>query len=384
VTAAPASTNADCMLAGRRMVLATETRVGTTGEGLANGFRADGWCVHQIDPRQFFPNPRTPVRRLVTRLMRTSDISAYNSAIVEAVEQLRPQAFVTVKGVNIQPETLLRIGRMGAVTVNYYPDRDFDHLGLQIATLSLYHAFFTTKSYQLPFLQKLRGATRTSFLHHGYCDLVHIPHFATIEDHDYFADITYVGNYSPYKEQWLRTIAHRLSGIRLRIVGSRWDYARDPAVKNAAIGHVLSGDFCAPVIQLSKINVAVHGDRNKVEGWQDLVSTRTFEIPACKGFMLHIDNREVRELFERGREIDTFADENELIEKIVYYLARPELRHEMIERAYARGVPAYGYKARAAALSRHIDGLLGTRTIIPPNAPAAEESVAVLSAPELL
>ena len=32
--------------------------------------------------------------------------------------------------------------------------------------------------------------------------------------------------------------------------------------------------------------------------WKDLVSTRTFEIPACKGFMLHVDNSEVREFFE--------------------------------------------------------------------------------------
>jgi spore maturation protein CgeB len=73
--------------------------------------------------------------------------------------------------------------------------------------------------------------------------------------------------------------------------------------------------------------------------------------------MLHIDNHEVRELFEPGREIDVFASEDELIEKITHYLGRPELRREMIERAYARCVPAYGYNARAVLISRVIASL---------------------------
>ncbi len=67
------------------------------------------------------------------------------------------------------------------------------------------------------------------------------------------------------------------------------------------------------------------------ESWEDLVSTRTFDIPTCKGFMLHIDNPEVRELFEPGREIDLFASEDALIAKIEHYLARAMLRGEMIE-----------------------------------------------------
>jgi spore maturation protein CgeB len=77
--------------------------------------------------------------------------------------------------------------------------------------------------------------------------------------------------------------------------------------------------------------------------------------------MLHIDNAEVRSMFEPGREIDVFANVDEMIDKIAYYLARPVLRREMIDRAYARCVPAYGYDARAELISRKILSLLETR-----------------------
>jgi spore maturation protein CgeB len=133
-------------------------------------------------------------------------------------------------------------------------------------------------------------------------------------------------------------------------------------LKRCALGHVLTGDFYAHALQHSRINVAIHGGPAGLFGWQDLVSTRTFEIPACKGFMLHIDNAEVRCLFKPGGEIDVFANEDELIEKIDYYLARATLRCAMIERAYRRCVPAYGYDARAEVISRRVMALLESRT----------------------
>jgi spore maturation protein CgeB len=80
------------------------------------------------------------------------------------------------------------------------------------------------------------------------------------------------------------------------------------------------------------------------------VSIRTFEIPACKGFMLHIDNDEIRTVYDVGREIDVFATPAELAKKIEYYLANPSKRGAMVESAYTRCVPAYSYRSRAEAI----------------------------------
>jgi glycosyltransferase involved in cell wall biosynthesis len=346
---------------GKRMVLATEFRFGTTGDGIAHGLRAQGWDIFEIDPRHYFVQSGPLFNKIASRLTRRSSVHVYNEAILQAIKQAEAQAFLTLKGADLHPRTLRRLSEQGVISLNYYPDYHFHHNDLDASTFGHYDIFITTKSFQLEYLQKVLGPERISLVHHGYCDLAHVPRTPTVDETDYVSDLTYVGNYSPYKEEWLRPIVHQFPELQFRIVGSRWDLARDRELRRRVLGYVLSGDFYARIVQHSRVNIALHAGPSTSEGWQDLVSTRTFEIPACKGFMLHIDNAEVRSMFEPGREIDVFANVDEMIDKIAYYLARPVLRREMIDRAYARCVPAYGYDARAELISRKILSLLETR-----------------------
>jgi hypothetical protein len=358
---APMAPKLEDMVTGRRAIIAAEFWHGSTGAALAHGLRKCDWQVHEIDARLFFLEPHSTLTKVVSRLAHWPGIRAYNAAVLAAVDRARPQVFLTVKGAWLQADTLRRLAERGVLCFNYYPDFHFEHQGLDRATLRLFDLVLTTKSFQVEYLQRLIGADRVAMLHHGYSDLIHLPRSSALQERDYFADVTYVGNYSAYKEKWLTAIARRLRQARLCIIGSRWDFAHDDLLKRCTLGHVLTGDFHARAIQHSRINVAIHGGPTGPCGWQDLVSTRTFEIPACKGFMLHIDNAEVRCLFKPGREIGVFASEDELIEKIEHYLARAMLRCEMIERAYQRCVPAYGYDARAEVISRRMTALLESR-----------------------
>lgn len=120
----------------------------------------------------------------------------------------------------------------------------------------------------------------------------------------------------------------------------------------------VTGDLMAELIQSSRVNVAIHLGPAP-DGSRDKVSTRTFEIPACKGFMLHEDNAEIRSLFEPGTEIDVFDTPEALYAKVEHYLARPDRRAEMIERAYRRAVPAYSYYERAEELMAIVTRELG-------------------------
>ena len=115
----------------------------------------------------------------------------------------------------------------------------------------------------------------------------------------------------------------------------------------------------ADLVQRSRINVAVNGRPSDPRGWFDCVSTRTFEIPACKGFMLHEDNEEVRGLYEAEREIGVFEGAEQLCEKVEFYLERPAVRAEILERGHLRAVPSYSYYERAreiAAIAANLDG----------------------------
>jgi spore maturation protein CgeB len=163
----------------------------------------------------------------------------------------------------------------------------------------------------------------------------------------------FIGNHSPHKFDWMLDLRQRQPERRFGIIGPHWrELAKGTVLERCVIADEALGVAYAKFIQKGRINVAVHSGRVPGSGdWEDLVSTRTFEIPAAKGFMLHIDNEEVRGLFDPGSEIGVFSSGAELSNQVDFYLARPELRAKMIEQAYRRCVPAYSYDARAQQMT---------------------------------
>ena len=343
-----------------RILVAAELWFGATGAGLTQGFRGLGWDVVEVDPREHFIMGRSRSLRIASRLLKSQCSHSYNQSIRNAAETFRPAAFVAVKGNYIDVETLRLLRSLGVVTAIYYPDFHFDHPGLDQRSFAEYDLFFTTKSFQLDYLRERLGEDRVQLVHHGYAPLVHRPRKERMEEADYIADVLYVGNYSPYKQAWLAGISRALPDIRLMIVGNGWSGPAARFAPNATVvGHHVLGDSFARLLQSARINIAVHFGPTGPNEWEDLVSIRTFEIPACKSLMLHVDNPEVRSLFDVGTEIDVFSTPEELAGKIRYYLDNPDRRAAMIEAAYRRCVPHYSYDMRAKEILAGIDALRG-------------------------
>ncbi len=344
------------------MVFAGEFWDGASGAGLAAGFRQAGWAVQEVERNHFaFPKLKNIVGRLASRLLRKEATRAYREALVRACAELNPDIFLTIKGTDLDLETLHRIRAMGIPMVMFYPDYHFGYAQVTVDTFAQYDLFITTKSFQMDHLSEMLGPERVALVPHGYVDGTHAPVFDNREEAETF-DVLYAGNHSPSKQDWLEALARSVPEASIALVGNRWEQAgRSGPLKRATLlGEKLAVGY-AQAIQSGKINIALHMGA-AANGWADLVSTRTFEIPACKGFMLHIDNAEVHEFFEAGSEIDTFATADELCDKVRHYLDRPDLRAAMIERAFARCVPAYGYAARA----RQIAELLRSRLSVGP------------------
>ncbi|HET6513543.1 MAG TPA: glycosyltransferase [Thermodesulfovibrionales bacterium] len=234
--------------------------------------------------------------------------------------------------------------------VNYFPDCRMSYPGFDESILCGYDRIFTTKSFHVDYLKDRLGPDKVQFLHHGYMTGVHAP--PDLSAPLFNTDILYIGNHSLEKESWLFSVKRRFPRLRIKIFGNRWQNAHCSTILGESVtgGPVYGRDYAA-AIHSAKINLGIHMGITDSSGWYDRVSTRTFEIPACKGFMLHVDNEEVRQLFVPGVEIDVFKNIEELFEKIEYYLVRDDIRREMVERAYNRCVPAYSYDARARVIA---------------------------------
>jgi glycosyltransferase involved in cell wall biosynthesis len=335
-------------------VLAGELWTGSTELGLARGLRRAGWAVHEVDrARHQVQLGNSRVARAVRRMLgRGAAIAGYRADVLDAVATIRPDVFLVIKGADLDAATLARIRALGARTAVFYPDVHFDFEGVCQDAFRQYEYFITTKTFQLDYLRARLPQTIVEHLHHGYCDEVHRPYLADVQESEYVADLAYCGNHNAYKQRWLEALAMRLPNLRLHILGHHWQRAiQGTVLARCSVERGCVGYGYARTIQLSRINLAIHGGPAGSQGWADLVSTRTFEIPACGGFMLHVDSPEVRALYEPGKEIDVFGDVDELAARVEHYLQRPDTRAQMRHAAYRRCVPGYGYAARAAQLA---------------------------------
>lgn len=339
-----------------RMVFSGEFWRGSTGFGLAEGFRKLGYAVQEIDlSRHLASAGPSLLARAARRLLAPTAAKVFSSAVREAVLALRPDIFLTIKGTGITPDMLRWLKDRRVRTAVFYPDFHFDHPGVSLEDFALYDVIVTSKTFHLDRLRQRFGPDKVAYVPHGYSDGVHWPICGALSEAGYAVDLQHVGAHSAYKQNWLSPLRARLPEASLRVYGARWQQATaGTTLEDCCAGDSLFDCSYSTALQTARINVSVMMGPHP-SGWCDNVSTRTFEIPACRGFMLHIDNDEVREFFEPGEEIDVFSSPEELADKARFYLANPDLRARMIARAYARCVPAYGYAARAAQILRAIE-----------------------------
>jgi len=339
-----------------RMVFSGEFWRGSSGFGLAQGFRKQGWTVHEIDlSRIFGALGNSLTARVVRRIMAPSLLSHFERELRDAISALRPDVLLTIKGTHITRDLLLWMGDQGIKRLMFYPDFHFDHPGVRVDDFAFYDAVFTSKSFHVDFLKAKIGAEKIHYVPHGYSDDVHWPVLGDLTESDYEADVQHIGAHSAYKQGWMEAVQAGMPWARLRVKGARWETAiGDSALRTAELGGSVTDALYSRELQSGRINVAVMMGPH-LSGWQDHVSTRTFEIAACGGFMLHIDSEELREFFQPGVELDVFSSPEELVDKASFYLQRPDQRRRMGARAHARCVPAYGYAARSRAIAKALD-----------------------------
>lgn len=333
-----------------RAVMATEFWHGSTGRALAQGLRGQGWSVAELDTLGYHPRASTLPHRAANRLLNPLAMAAYNRDLIALCKQVEAEVMVTVKGSYITGATLTALRDAGIRCVNFYPDFHFDHNGTEVGDFPLYDYFATTKSFQLDALRAILPANSVGLVHHGYAPLVHVPPATPVAEPLW--DVSHIGNPSPYKRDFMVAVAEAFPDLRIAVIGNRWaEHARGTALEPHVVPYPLTGDLFAQAIAQTRINVAMHFGPHGPDGWYDRVSTRTFEIPAMGGFMLHIDNDEVRALYAADIECALFSDPRSLCDAVARYLADDAGRAGIAAAGHARCVPAYSLDTRAAELA---------------------------------
>ncbi len=341
-------------MTGLKVVMVGQSWHGSNCTGLARGFRAGGHAVDLIGEDTFFPAVDRSFRaRGLRRALGRFYRNQFNVRVLGTVRSRRPDIVVVYKGTAIRPATLAEIRGSGAWLCCVMPDQTWEgHWLLDKRIYGYFDHIFTTKSFGPDDYRTRLNVRSVSLLPHGYDPEVHRP--LALGPDSLFGypprPVSFIGAWSPAKERWLAHLAEAVGPEQLDVWGDAWERADAAVLQPSIRGEAIFGDFYAAAITATRINLGLLTERTVGAVSGDLVTSRTFHIPACGGFLLHERTPELADHYIEGREVACFGAPDELIEKVRYYLDHEAERVLIARAGYRRCVRDHSLQNRAEAI----------------------------------
>ena len=118
--------------------------------------------------------------------------------------------------------------------------------------------------------------------------------------------------------------------------------------KNSFKGYLNNEKELARVYNRSRININI-----TLQGTTSL-NYRVFEVLASKGFLITDDVSDLSKNFAVGKELESYKDEEDLADKIRFYLKYPEITEKIVYNGFDCVVKKHSYTARAKTILQSI------------------------------
>ncbi len=312
----------------------------------SEAMQAIGASVEPVDSQG--PAPwRIFFARAVNRVMRyPSQHRSVANALLKRASVVRPDLVWCDKGVYLTRDVLRELrGISNPLLIHYNPDDPFGHSpgfwSTFVRAIPEYDVHFVPKRENVREYRD-RGADQVLLFDRGFCRRSHKP---PSRSHprwgEFAAPVSFIGTYEQERAGSIGRLIR--SGVPVTIRGGLWSRAAtwsllEPHFKGTAV----AGDAYALAVGAPQITLHFLRHANRDE--QD---SRTFEIPACGGFMVAEWSPRHAELFEEDREAVFFRSDDELVAKVKYYLDRPDECAAIAARGRARALASgYDYESR--------------------------------------
>jgi spore maturation protein CgeB len=228
------------------------------------------------------------------------------------------------KGVWIYPETVnvLRTRSEQRIAVHYTPDAQIleVHSRHFLQSIPIYDLVVTTKPFEIESYRAHHADDLLLVLQgYGRQFAPRVP--AEGELSCFSSDVSFIGHCQSHYSARMKAVHRETKSIR--IWGPRWPrYARFHAWARPLVrGDGIWGDRYPAALSCAKIALGLLSKRIP-----ETTTTRTFEIPATGVFMLAERTPDHLALFDEGKEAQFFADDDELRDKIRFYLRHDAAR----------------------------------------------------------
>jgi len=272
-----------------RILCIGETWYGSDARAAFAAFRRSGHSVHVLDESSYVPTQwQSTIAKGFRKTFKPVFVNELKRGAVAFASHFKPDCLFVFKGNWVHPELIAYCRRTKIVAVNYYPDVSFLTHGSYIPkALPLYDRVFTTKSYGVGDMKRELGVHRSSFLPPGYDPELHRPVVLNEEDRmRYHCDVVFIGTWSPKKERLLASLCAALPGVRVKVWGSQWNRIHSTVLAKSVMGTEVTGDEYTKAICGASICLGLLSEAGAGASSGDLITARTFQIPACGSFML--------------------------------------------------------------------------------------------------
>jgi spore maturation protein CgeB len=260
--------------------------------------------------------------------------------VIRTLRKFRPDVVLISFVVTISPEVIreLRLACPDTLVIGVFSDH-IANFGRGYCFSADYDALFFKDAYVVEKMRSKLGWRHVWYLPQA-CDpgYHHTVHLSDADRSRYSCDITIAGNMHYFRAAQMTP----LLGRDLKIWGvppPRWF---DHPIMKHHQGRPVFGDEKCRAMVAARV-VLNNNYYAEIAG----TNKRTFEVAAIGAFQL-TDTPALAEIFSED-EVASFQGMNDMVEKIDYYLARPELRGAMAKRAQKRAHSEHTYAHRWTA-----------------------------------
>ena len=333
---------------------------GSNAGGLFRALSRKGCLIEVLDEFYFISlQTKRKLTKILERAIRPLQLDEFNNAIKIKITLFKPNIVLVYKGAFVYPTTLQFAKQNNCKIVLFYPDVSMTFHSPHIpASIPLYDLIFTTKTFGITDMAAKYGVKNTFFIPHGFDPEIHRKLETGNEEFATFGcDVSFIGTWSPKKEKWLSYLKEKMPQINMKIWGDQWNKTTSASIQSSIQGRPVTGDLYAIAIQCSKINLGILSEQVVGSSSGDLITSRTFHIPAASGFMMHERNEESVLYFREDEEAVFFDSEEELVTKVKTYLNNDELREKIRIAGHQRALADHSLDSRAGIIINQLKSL---------------------------
>jgi len=263
------------------------------------------------------------------------DDAGANDAIHDIAKKTAVDLLWVEKGLTIDPMTLKEATKNNpkAITVSVHPDDIAQNVNVSsryLRSIPVYDVHFTHREVNIEDLKRA-GARRVLRTWFTYDEKIHRPMTLGEGDRERLGGILgFVGGYEADRAAAMKRLADSGLGVRIWGVG-RWRKVTGTSPRLRIENMPLWDADYAKAVCAFDINLGFLRKLNR-----DQHTTRSFEIPACGGFLLAERTEEHLELYCEGKEAEFFSSSEELIDKARFYIEHPDVRGQIARAGLAR------------------------------------------------